>query len=137
MKATVPTRPLVVRLVLTSLPALPGDEQADLGWQDAAGAIHPGQSRRGGGLTFECEVQAVFKGEGIDFRGACVHGRPGERFIYLSWKRPFETPTPWVQRVKVPLAGLAPLCADSTRVEADITGRRPHDTRPIEWLAVA
>ena len=34
--------------------------------------------------TVEVETKSSIGG-GIDFRGPCVHGKPGERFIYVSW----------------------------------------------------
>ncbi len=33
--------------------------------------------------TLECATKAT--ADGIDVTGACVSGRPGQRFIYLSW----------------------------------------------------
>jgi len=31
------------------------------------------------------EVEVVRRADTLDFRGAAVHGRPGERFLYLTW----------------------------------------------------
>ena len=31
------------------------------------------------------EVQVVPSGGGVDYRGPAVHGRAGERFLYLTW----------------------------------------------------
>jgi hypothetical protein len=36
--------------------------------------------------------------------GAFAHGFPGERFLYLSWKR--QDSDPWAWRIKVPLNGI-------------------------------
>lgn len=39
--------------------------------------------------TFECEIGLVADGAGgHDFRGDLVHGRKGDRFLYLSWGLP-------------------------------------------------
>lgn len=38
------------------------------------------------GATWELDVQLVRADDGqLDFRGPCVQGRRGERFIYLTW----------------------------------------------------
>jgi hypothetical protein len=137
-----PTTPLTIRLLAKHLPIHsavdPQDAaQAALGLQDADGQVHPGETMADGGLRFACSIGVLTKGDGLDFRGSLVHGRPGERFVYLSWKRQTPSATPWVQRIKIPLAGLAGVWdAAHAAVEADITGRAPHDTRPIAWRVV-
>ena len=86
--------------------------------------------------VFSADVQIVVKEEATDFRGPCVHGSKGKRFLYLSWKRPEPKEPKWVQRVKIPLEGLIPLLEqfdEQVVFEADITGRKPHETTPIEW----
>ena len=35
--------------------------------------------------VFEMDVKLVDTADGIDFRGPCVHGKRGARFLYLSW----------------------------------------------------
>jgi Family of unknown function (DUF5990) len=35
--------------------------------------------------SFELTIDVVKGPNGLDFRGPFVHGRPGERFLYLSW----------------------------------------------------
>ena len=129
---------LTLSLVLTSVPEPPGDEEADLGLQDKSGAVHAGRPLPKGGLRFTCQVEVLTRNGDLDFRGPLVHGTPGQRFIYLSWKRRQEAAAPWVQRVKVPLNGVAAVL-DPARgaLEADITGRRPHDPAPINWRACA
>jgi hypothetical protein len=43
----------------------------------------PGDARE---AVFELTVDVTTAaGGGIDFRGPYVHGRPGQRFLYLSW----------------------------------------------------
>lgn len=129
---------LTLTLTLREILAPPAGELQvlDLGLQDTAGEVHAAAPAPDGVLRFVAEVDVVDKNGRRDFRGALVHGRPGERFLYLSWKRRVPEPTPWAMRVKIPLAGLAALgtTADAA-LTADITGRRPHDTRPIDWRA--
>ena len=39
-----------------------------------------------GGATWEVEVRTVVTADGtVDLRGSAVHGRRGERFLYLTW----------------------------------------------------
>ena len=38
-------------------------------------------------VTFDVEVSVVTSADGLDFRGKSVHGRRGERFLYLVWSR--------------------------------------------------
>ncbi|WP_420642198.1 DUF5990 family protein [Candidatus Leptofilum sp.] len=62
--------------------------------------IHPDVVR----LTVELEATAVPKPDHtFDWKGPFVHGRPGERFLYLNWGR--EQANGWhnVRRAKIPL----------------------------------
>ncbi len=127
---------MTLTLTLQAIPPPPAGElqPLDIGLQDGAEDVHAGTPAPKGVLRFVAEVDVVDKNGRRDFRGALVHGRPGERFIYLSWKRRVPHPTPWAMRVKIPLVGLtAHATAVDVALTADITGRRPHDTRPIDW----
>ncbi|MGI8936924.1 MAG: DUF5990 family protein [Iamia sp.] len=35
--------------------------------------------------TFTAEIDIIDKQGGLDLRGPCVQGRPGDRFVYLTW----------------------------------------------------
>jgi Family of unknown function (DUF5990) len=35
--------------------------------------------------VFELDIEVVRTPQGTDFRGSYVHGKKGERFLYLSW----------------------------------------------------
>ncbi len=35
--------------------------------------------------VFEWDIEVIRTPQGIDFRGPYVHGKKGERFLYLSW----------------------------------------------------
>ena len=81
LKSTVP-----VRIVGRRLPGRT--------WSGRSG-IHVGVQRDGevvglvpgdmGEAHFDLEVEVEVSENGIDFRGPFVHGRGGERFLYLSW----------------------------------------------------
>ena len=73
--------------------------------------LHEGTRRANGDILFECECQVKPRrsGEPPDFAGPFVHGKPGERFLYLSWKpdgwsstEP-EPTTTFVRRIKLHL----------------------------------
>ena len=50
--------------------------------------LHAGKRHQNGDFVFdfECEVKPPRSGIAPDFRGRFIHGQPGERFVYLSWK---------------------------------------------------
>lgn len=127
-------RDLRVTLVCKTLP--PAGDPMTVGMQDKAQEVHEGTRKRDGSFEFKCVVQARDAGGGkLDFAGPFVHGNPGARFLYLSWKRSAASAAPWLQRVKVPLALTAPELGAASAIQADITGRRPHATEPIAWTA--
>jgi hypothetical protein len=68
-----------VRIVGTDLPRLPG---VTVGMQRGRDTVHAVDSAAASAV-FEVEVDV----RGDDFRGPYVHGRPGERFLYLVWER--------------------------------------------------
>lgn len=46
----------------------------------------PGPRRVGGTtMTFAAELEVTVTPAGIDYRGPWVHGRRGDRFLYLCW----------------------------------------------------
>ena len=125
-------RELRVTLVCRTLPAV--NELVTVGIQDKNQDVHEGARKRDGPVEFKCEVQARDAGGGkLDFAGPFVHGKPGARFLYLSWKRADSSDVLWFQRVKVPLALTAAELGAASAIQADITGRRPHTTEPIAW----
>ncbi len=77
-----------------------------------------------GEAQFDVEIEVEVGAEGaIDFRGAYVHGRGGERFLYLSWGEvDGEGTFTMFRRVKLHLRPLAELfatkLANAKRVEA-------------------
>jgi len=77
---------LAVRIVGTPLPGRRhGDLQhVHVGVQRGREVVDlvPGDAER---AVFELDIDVVRTPQGIDFRGPYVHGKKGERFLYLSW----------------------------------------------------
>ncbi|GAB3399181.1 DUF5990 family protein [Flindersiella endophytica] len=63
---------------------------------------------------FDLTVDVVRKPDALDFRGPCVFGKPGERFLYLNW-----TGGSGSGRIKLQLVPV-----DATLVEAALEGGR-------------
>lgn len=68
-----------VRIVGTNPPRLPGVTVGVQRGRDTVGAMASDTTS----VVFDLEIGV----EGTDFRGPYVHGRPGERFLYLVWER--------------------------------------------------
>jgi hypothetical protein len=68
-----------IQLVGYDCPTLPG---VTVGVQRGAQVVDP-HPAAGGDLTWLIEARVV---EGPHLRGPFVHGRPGGRFLYLSWQ---------------------------------------------------
>ncbi|MCU0512605.1 MAG: DUF5990 family protein [Anaerolineae bacterium] len=81
---------------------------AQFGLQDKTPALHPGTPLADGSLRFAV-VLALRPGPGGDLipGGPFVHGRPGDRFLYLSLGVPQAGGWHWLRRLKIPLAGLS------------------------------
>jgi len=121
-------------------PGAPLTEPLRFGLQGSDGEVHPGLPRSDGALRFDLALEVsgdAEKGPPI-FKGAFAHGPPASRFVYLSWKRLGEHAHPWGWRIKTPLSGIGwsevreALGSDKCLV-ADVRGRRPHSSQPIEW----
>ena len=127
------------RLLSRSFPLL--HEEAgtvEVGLQDKVQQVHAGILQADGAWRYEGTLTVkTDKASGEpDFSGDFVHGVRGGRFLYISWKRVPALPAPWVQRVKIPLAGLTWALIDPANggaVVADISGRRPHSSEVIAW----
>ena len=75
---------------------------------------------------------------GLSSAAPFVHDPPKARFLYLSWKRRGASVAPWGWRIKVPLSPIAWADVrgaerDGMTLTADVTGRRPHTSEPVEW----
>lgn len=59
-------------------------------------------------------IDVVARESGLDFRGAAVQGKPGARFVYLTWGDVDEEGSfTMFRRAKLMLADLAPFIADA------------------------
>ena len=74
-----------------------------------------------GAATFEITVAPHCNAAGdLDWSGLFVHGKPGERFLYLGW-RPANGPTDnWIRRWKISLASLPTEC-DAAEITIEAT----------------
>jgi hypothetical protein len=60
--------------------------------------------------TWTIPIEVVDREGGLDFRGAAVQGRPGSRFVYLTWGDVGEDGSfSMLRRAKLMLADLSPL----------------------------
>jgi len=88
-------------------PTLHAGEPTEFGLQDKQRRLDPGQPDADGTrcFTIALAVQARGTTDAPDFAGAAVHGRPGERFLYLGW-RGVGAPG-WIRRWKIPLGEIS------------------------------
>ena len=70
--------------------------------------------------SWTTEVRVVEGPDGPDFRGPAVHGRPADRFLYLTWGQLLDGRFAMFRRAKLMLAEVRPLAAHDT-----VLGRLP------------
>ena len=127
-----PQRDLCICIIVSQPPTcLPG---AGIGLADQSQHLQPGIPTAAGSLSYTCTLTLLHhpRLEVLDFRGGYVHGKVGERFLYLShgtlgadgrWV--------WHQRWKLMLGSLPPQRIDSAGVEGvtatipQLSGTRP------------
>jgi len=85
-----PFQRLRLRIVCIRPPD-PGRHGAEFGVQEKRAGdwiLCAGKRRRNSDFVFdfECDVKPPRPGTSHDFSGQFIHGKPGERFVYLSWK---------------------------------------------------
>lgn len=83
-------RRLRLRIVCLQ-PLDPTWHDAEFGLQEKRAGnwmLHPGKRQANGDFVFdfECDVKPRRPDASPDLGGRFVHGQPGERFVYLSWK---------------------------------------------------
>lgn len=108
----------MVRLrVICKAPPDPDQHGAIFGLQDNSTAshwdLHAGTRKSNGDFVFGCEVRVRPNARNTrpNFLGNFVHGKPDERFLYLSWRprdwRPGQPEPPsscWQRRMKIHLS---------------------------------
>lgn len=79
---------------------------------------------------WDLDIDAVERGDDLDFRGPAVHGRRGDRFVYLTWGEvDAEGEFEMFRRAKVMLNRIDPTLmdaafrADGLVAHVDLTGR--------------
>jgi hypothetical protein len=66
-------------------------------------------------------IEVVTRDAGLDFRGAAVQGKPGARFVYLTWGDVGDDGSfAMFRRAKLMLADLEPLAASTEQVIARV-----------------
>jgi hypothetical protein len=128
-----------VRLIHDGLQ--PGPEVAepvDFGMQGKKSEVHPGNRAKGGLLHFEFDIAVKAASAAPVISGPFVHGPPGGRFLYLSWKKHGQHEHPWAWRIKIPLGDISwALIRQAQKgahcLEAKVVGRRPHSADGVAW----
>lgn len=138
---------MTLRIVGHSLPGLNAANRRNLhiGVQRAAEAVDlaPADART---VAFTIPVRLEKDaGSGFDFRGPFVHGKPGARFLYLTWGDVAEDGSfEMVQRLKIGLSGLDDAMIAAAR-EPDVVlqgslsltdqrGRPMSASVPADWI---
>ena len=110
----------LVRLrVICKAPPDPDEHGANFGLQDNTTAahwmLHAGARKANGDFVFECvaRVRPNARTGNPNFLGDFVHGKPDERFLYLSWRpkdcrpvQPAMGSSRWSRRMKIHLSGI-------------------------------
>jgi hypothetical protein len=105
------TQNVTIMLVCTHFPgcSFDGCDDLQVGLQTGRGQGNriidavPGDSTE---ARFTVDLQARRAEDTVDFSGPLVQGRPGERFLYLTWISAAHPQNP-LRRVKVPLQQLS------------------------------
>jgi hypothetical protein len=128
-----------IRLIFGPVPGpLHERKPTAFGLQTTKQEVLPGRAEKNR-TVFECELALrIADASTLIFSGLCANGPASSRFLYLSWKRLNNSPTPWVQRIKIPLSPITRAQAlDALKpnrvLYADVIGRRPHETTVVVW----
>jgi hypothetical protein len=84
--------------------------------RDAA-QLHRADARE---VTWDLDVDVVTKDGELDFRGPCVQGKRGDRFVYLTWGTVADDGFTMFRRAKLMLGAVEP----ATLRAADAAGHR-------------
>ena len=113
------SEPMVRLRVVCKAPPDPDEHGANFGLQDNSNAAHwtlqAGIKKANGDFLFECNARVRPSARTGDpkFLGDFVHGKPDERFLYLSWRPKDYQPlqpamgfSSWTRRMKIHLSGI-------------------------------
>ncbi len=104
---TSPTGTFIAVTIAVIDPPVDASHGVVFGLQSKRGVEDPAPATRSAEFVTEIEVRT--SGAGIDFVGDHVHGRRGDRFVYLSWGVPDGTePFVMFARAKIMLADIPP-----------------------------
>ena len=110
---TVPSETVSVTLAATD-PPFRADDAVLFGLQSSRGVDDPVPATAS--TDFRTEIDVRTTRDGVDFAGEHVHGRRGDRFIYLAWGLPDQTePFVMFARAKIKLAHIPPDLLEQAR----------------------
>ncbi|HYN89839.1 MAG TPA: DUF5990 family protein [Ardenticatenaceae bacterium] len=98
-----------LRLICTTPPTEgQADEETEFGLQDRKQMLFSGQKQGDGSIHYEFGVEARPDPQTAKprFSSAFVHGSSATPFLYLSLKRKQAAESPWIRRLKIPLASI-------------------------------
>ena len=106
MASTTETHTIHLQVICRNQPPIEQDNRpTEFGLQDKKTELLPGKPLPDGAVAFQLDLQATRQPETDQprFRGAYVHGTPSQ-FLYLGWRHAGEPTSPWIKRIKIPLA---------------------------------
>ncbi|MGE0731625.1 MAG: DUF5990 family protein [Acidimicrobiia bacterium] len=104
---TIPTASALTVTIAAIHPPFDASHGVMFGLQSKHGVDDPIPASTSADFVTEIEVRTG--GDAIDFAGDHVHGRRGDRFLYLSWGVPDQTePFVMFARAKIKLADIPP-----------------------------
>lgn len=97
--------PLDIRIICQHPPPSTWEgKAATFGLQDKSGDLAQGRTMPDGTLVFDCPM-TISDDDPPRFSGTYVHGTPGDRFVYLSYRHT-EDSAGWIKRIKVSLSSI-------------------------------
>jgi len=103
-----PARTITLRIRTALVPPKVRDGvETAFGIQDKARNLTPPVLDAEGTATFEVSVAPhCDAATDLDWSGPFVHGKPGERFLYLGWRPTAGPADKWIRRWKISLTNL-------------------------------
>jgi Family of unknown function (DUF5990) len=129
-----PTRTITLRIRTAMVPPKVRDGvETVFGIQDKSRNLVPPVLDASGPATFEISVTPQFNAAGdLDVSGRFVHGKPGDRFLYLGWRPTAGSDDDWIRRWKI---GLKNLPVKATAATCTIEANEAHNVWiGADWL---